>query len=124
MKNDIGVDARIVKTKAKLVAVFRRLLSEKSFEERAAIIKENPLCGVVVCRCMDVSEGEIVDAIHRPIGARSLDGLKRRVHQGFGRCQGGFCASKAMEILSRETGIPMEKICKNKSGSEMLSYKM
>ncbi len=99
-------------------------LSEKSFEERAAIIKENPLCGVVVCRCMDVSEGEIVDAIHRPIGAKSLDGLKRRVHQGFGRCQGGFCASKAMEILSRETGIPMEKICKNKSGSEMLSYKM
>jgi len=99
-------------------------LAEKSFEERAEMIKKNPLYGVVVCRCMDVSEGEIVDAINRPIGARSLDGLKRRVHQGFGRCQGGFCASKAMEILSRETGIPMEKIRKNSAGSEMLTGKM
>lgn len=99
-------------------------LAEKSFEERAELIKKNPLYGVVVCRCMDVSEGEIVDAINRPIGARSLDGLKRRVHQGFGRCQGGFCTSKAIEILSRETGIPMEKICKNSAGSEMLSHKM
>ena len=99
-------------------------LSEKSFEERAEYIKNNHLYGVVVCRCMDVSEGEIVDAINRPVGARSLDGLKRRVHQGFGRCQGGFCASKAMEILSRETGIPMEKICKNSAGSEMLTGKM
>ena len=99
-------------------------LSEKSFEERAEYIKKNHLYGVVVCRCMDVSEGEIVDAINRPVGARSLDGLKRRVHQGFGRCQGGFCASKAMEILSRETGIPMEKICKNSAGSEMLTGKM
>lgn len=99
-------------------------LAEKSFEERAELIKKNPLYGVVVCRCMDVSEGEIVDAINRPIGARSLDGLKRRVHQGFGRCQGGFCASKAMEILSRETGIPMEKIRKNSAGSEMLTGKM
>lgn len=99
-------------------------LAEKSFEERAELIKKNPLYGIVVCRCMDVSEGEIVDAINRPIGARSLDGLKRRVHQGFGRCQGGFCASKAMEILSRETGIPMDKICKNSAGSEMLSHKM
>lgn len=99
-------------------------LAEKSFEERAEYIKQNHLYGVVVCRCMDVSEGEIVDAINRPVGARSLDGLKRRVHQGFGRCQGGFCTSKAIEILSRETGIPMDKICKNSAGSEMLSHKM
>jgi glycerol-3-phosphate dehydrogenase len=99
-------------------------LAEKSFEERAAKIKENPLYGVIVCRCMDVSEGEIMDAIHRTLGARSLDGIKRRVHQGMGRCQAGFCTSKTMEILSRETGIPMEKICKNSAGSEMLAKKM
>lgn len=99
-------------------------LAEKSFEERAAKIKENPLYGVIVCRCMDVSEGEIMDAIHRTLGATSLDGIKRRVHQGMGRCQAGFCTSKTMEILSRETGIPMEKICKNSGGSEMLSHKM
>ncbi len=99
-------------------------LAEKTFEERAALIKENPLYGVIVCRCMDVSEGEIMDAIHRTLGAKSLDGIKRRVHQGMGRCQAGFCTSKTMEILSRETGIPMEKICKNSDGSEMLSHKM
>ena len=99
-------------------------LAEKSFEERAAKIKKNPLYGVIVCRCMDVSEGEIMDAIHRTLGARSLDGIKRRVHQGMGRCQAGFCTSKTMEILSRETGIPMEKVCKNSEGSEMLSRKM
>ena len=99
-------------------------LAEKSFEERAALIKENPLYGVIVCRCMNVSEGEIVDAINRTLGAKSLDGIKRRVHQGMGRCQAGFCTSKTMEILSRETGIPMEKICKNSEGSEMLSHKM
>ena len=99
-------------------------LAEKSAEERAALIRENPLYGVIVCRCMDVSEGEIIDAIHRPLGARSLDGIKRRVHQGMGRCQAGFCTPKTMEILSRETGIPMEKICKNRAGSEMLSQKM
>ncbi len=99
-------------------------LREKSFEERAAMIKENPLYGVIVCRCVNVSEGEIEDAINRPLGARSLDGIKRRVHQGLGRCQAGFCTSRTMEILSRETGIPMEKICKNRKGSEMLSGKM
>jgi glycerol-3-phosphate dehydrogenase len=99
-------------------------LAEKPFAERAAMIKENPLYGVIVCRCMEVSEGEIVDAINRTLGAKSLDGIKRRVHQGMGRCQAGFCTSRTMEILSRETGIPMEKICKNSDGSEMLSHKM
>lgn len=99
-------------------------LAEKSFTERAALIKENPLYGVIVCRCMNVSEGEIVDAIRRTLGATSLDGVKRRVHQGMGRCQAGFCTSKTMEILSRETGIPMEHIRKNGSHSAMLSHKM
>lgn len=99
-------------------------LAEKSFTERAALIKENPLYGVIVCRCMNVSEGEIVDAIRRTLGATSLDGVKRRVHQGMGRCQAGFCTSKTMEILSRETGISMENIRKNGSHSEMLSHKM
>ena len=99
-------------------------LAHRSFEERAALIKENPLYGVIVCRCMNVSEGEIVDAIRRTLGARSLDGLKRRVRQGMGRCQAGFCLPRAMEILSRETGIPMEKICKNRAGSELLTEKM
>ena len=74
-----------------------------------------------MCRCENVSEGEIVDSIRRTLGARSLDGIKRRVRQGMGRCQAGFCTPRTMEILCRETGIPMEKICKNQPGSEMIT---
>ena len=92
-----------------------------SREERAAIIKERPDYGTIVCRCENVSEGEIVDSIRRTLGARSLDGIKRRVRQGMGRCQAGFCTPRTMEILSRETGIPMDEICKNQPGSEMIT---
>lgn len=92
-----------------------------SFEERAELIRKRPEYGTIVCRCEGISEGEIMDAIHRNPGARSLDGIKRRVRQGMGRCQAGFCTPRTMEILSRETGIPMEKITKNRPGSELLS---
>lgn len=94
--------------------------AELPAEERAALIKERPEYGAIVCRCENISEGEIVDAIRRSPGARSMDGIKRRVRQGMGRCQAGFCTPRAMEILSRETGIPMEQICKNRPGSEMI----
>ncbi len=93
-------------------------------EERARLIRENPDYGSFVCRCEGVSEGEIVDAITRTLGATSLDGIKRRVRQGMGRCQGGFCTPRAMEILSRETGKKMEEICKNMPGSELLTGSM
>lgn len=96
-------------------------VSAMSREERAALIKERPDYGTIVCRCENVSEGEIVDSIRRTLGARSLDGIKRRVRQGMGRCQAGFCTPRTMEILSRETGIPMEQICKNQPGSEMIT---
>lgn len=90
-------------------------------EERARLIRERPDYGIIVCRCENVSEGEIVDAIRRPLGARSLDGVKRRVRQGMGRCQAGFCTPKTMEILARELHISMEEICKNGPGSRMLT---
>ncbi len=90
-------------------------------EERAKLIKENPAYGRIVCRCEEISEGEIVDAIRRVPGAVSLDGIKRRVRQGMGRCQAGFCTPLAMEILSRELGIPMEKVTKNRPGSEQIT---
>ena len=73
------------------------------FRERAALIREDPRYGDVVCRCEQVSEGEILEAIRR--GARSVDGVKRRVRAGMGRCQGGFCTPRALEILARELGI-------------------
>ena len=85
--------------------------------ERNELIKGNPRYGNIICRCEEISEGEIVDAVHR--GARTLDGVKRRVRAGMGRCQAGFCSPKVLEIISRETGLPMEEICKNEPGSEV-----
>lgn len=90
-------------------------------EERSRLIKERPDYGRIVCRCESISEGEIVDAIRRKPGAVSLDGIKRRVRQGMGRCQAGFCTPLAMEILSRELGIPMEQVRKNRPGSEQIT---
>lgn len=88
--------------------------------ERAALIREKPEYGTIICRCEGISEGEIVDAVTRPLGARSMDGIKRRVRQGMGRCQAGFCTPRAMEILARETGMPVGEICKNRKGSELI----
>ena len=88
-------------------------VSELPFDERAALIKENPLYGQIVCRCEQVTEGEIVDAIRRKPGAVSVDGVKRRTRAGMGRCQGGFCLPMVLKILHRETGIPMTELTKN-----------
>lgn len=95
-----------------------------SLEEKNALIKEKPEYGSIVCRCEMVTEGEIMDAINRPLGARSLDGVKRRTRQGMGRCQAGFCTPRTMEILSRELGIPMTEISKKGKGSELLVGKI
>lgn len=91
-----------------------------SFEERQALIRENSAYGNIICRCESITEGEILDAIHRPLGARSLDGVKRRVRAGMGRCQGGFCAPRVMEILSRELNIPMDEITKSGGASKLI----
>ncbi len=84
-----------------------------TIEERNALIKENPAYGNIICRCEMISEGEILDAIHRPLGARSLDGVKRRTRAGMGRCQAGFCSPRTMEILAREVPMEMNEITKN-----------
>ena len=86
-------------------------------EQRKALITAQPAYGSIVCRCEQISEGEILDALHRTLGARSMDGLKRRVRQGMGRCQGGFCTPRAMELLSEALGIPVAEVCKNEPGS-------
>ena len=85
---------------------------ELSDAERAAVIAENPLYGKIICRCETVTEGEIVDAIHRPLGARDLDMVKRRTRAGMGRCGSGFCSPRTVEILARELGVPMSEITK------------
>ena len=96
-------------------------LRELPFEERQRLAAENPAYGNIVCRCEGISEGEIVDAIHRVPGARSLDGVKRRVRAGMGRCQGGFCTPRVMEILARELGIPQTELTKNGGASRLLT---
>lgn len=80
--------------------------------EREELIKKNSAYGRIICRCETITEGEILDAIHAPAGARDVDGVKRRTRAGMGRCQGGFCGSKVVEILSRELGVPMNEITK------------
>lgn len=89
-------------------------------EAHAALIKENPAYGTVICRCETVTEGEIIDAIHRVPGARSVDGVKRRVRAGMGRCQGGFCSPRVMEILARELGVDQSEITKSGAGSKLI----
>ena len=108
--------------KADFIATRKGILNpmEMTMEERNALIKENPAYGQIICRCESVSEGEILDAIHRPLGAKSLDGVKRRVRAGMGRCQGGFCAPRVMEILARELGVSQLEVTKAGPGSELL----
>ena len=94
-----------------------------SLEERNALIKDCPAYGNIICRCEMISEGEILDAIHRPLGARSLDGVKRRTRAGMGRCQSGFCSPRTMEILERELSMSMYDLTKNGVGSSFLICK-
>ena len=91
-----------------------------STEERNELIKNHPEYGNIICRCEMITEGEIMDAIHRPLGARSLDGVKRRTRAGMGRCQAGFCSPRTMEILEREVPMSMFDITKNGVGSNIV----
>ena len=95
--------------------------SECSDEMKETLVKSNPLFGKVVCRCETVTEAEIVAAIKGPVGARSVDAVKRRVRAGMGRCQGGFCGPRVMEILVRELGILPEELRKHEVGSEFIT---
>jgi len=88
-------------------------------EERAAYIARDPAYGRIVCRCEEISEGEIRDALRSPVPAASLDAVKRRVRPGMGRCHGGFCTPRVMEIISGELGIPLETVTKKGGGSRI-----
>ena len=84
-------------------------------------MRENPLYGRVICRCETITEGEIVDAIHSPIPPCSIDGIKRRAGAGMGRCQGGFCGPRVLEILSRELGVPQADILQDQDGTILIT---
>lgn len=89
-------------------------------EERVAAIAKNPSYGRIVCRCESITEGEILDAIHAPAGALDVDGVKRRTRAGMGRCQGGFCGSKVVELLARELHTDVRNIKKCGGNSDIL----
>ena len=90
-------------------------------EEKQALVAEHPAYGRVICRCETVTEGEILDAIHSPIPPRSVDGVKRRAGAGLGRCQGGFCGPRVVELLCRELGLSPGEMLQDKAGSWMLA---
>ena len=90
-------------------------------KERAELIRKRPEYGTIVCRCENISEGEILDALDRNPPARSMDGVKRRVRQGMGRCQAGFCTPRTLELIAVKLGIAPQDVAKNRPGSELLT---
>jgi len=102
----------------------RRMITrfiETSNENKAKLIEKDPRYGRVICRCENITEGDIVDMIHRNAGATTVDGVKRRVRAGAGRCQGGFCSPRVMEILAREMNVDITSIVKDKQDSFILT---
>jgi glycerol-3-phosphate dehydrogenase len=99
----------------------RLKFEDLSPQEKSDLIKRDPAYGRIICRCEMITEGEIVDAIHRSAGGRTVNGIKRRVRPGAGRCQGGFCGPRVMEILARELGCDMEEILQENKGSFILA---
>ncbi|MBN2658622.1 MAG: NAD(P)/FAD-dependent oxidoreductase [Spirochaetales bacterium] len=93
----------------------------ETVEERREMVGKNPLYGNIICRCETISEQEIRDVLRGPIPVNSLDGVKRRIRAGAGRCHGGFCTPKIMEIISDELGIPMVEITRKGDSSPVLS---
>lgn len=106
------------KTREKIVR-----FAELSLEEKNKLIKEKPAYGHMVCKCEFVTEGEIVESIHRPIKALTVDAIKRRTRASMGGCQGVGCTLPISKILSRELGIDISDINKNSEGSPVIGFK-
>ena len=96
------------------------VLAELSLDKRAALIKENPDYGTIVCRCEAISKGEILDALRSPLPVYTVDAVKRRVRPGMGRCQGAFCLPSVMRIIADEAGIPYEDVVKGSARSRIV----
>ena len=98
-----------------------RVFLELDEAEQQKMLQENPAYGNIVCRCEKITEGEILEAIRRPLGATTLDGIKRRTRAGMGRCQAGFCSPRVMEILASELQTDMREITKCGGNSRMMT---
>lgn len=91
-----------------------------SVEEKNAMIKADPSYGKIICRCEQVTEGEILRAIRENPPAKDIDGVKRRTRSGMGRCQGGFCQPYVAELIAKERGMSLLNVTKNGEGSNLL----
>ena len=98
----------------------RIIFNELSRKEKEELIKKNPSYGKIVCRCENITEGEIVDAIKNSFGSITVDGVKRRCRPGMGRCQGGFCGPRVVEIIARELNKDYTEVYQEKEGSYIL----
>ena len=96
------------------------VLSELSYEERDKLIKENPDYGKIICRCEEISKGEIIDALRSPLPVYTVDAIKRRVRPGMGRCQGSFCMPQVMQIIAEEANISLEEVKKGSLTSDIV----
>lgn len=97
-----------------------KLFCDMTNEEKSNAIKKNPAYAKMICRCENITEGDILNAIYRPIQAHTVDMVKRRTRSGMGRCQGGFCRTRVADIISRELGIPLSEVRKFTKNSKIL----
>lgn len=96
------------------------ILKELSLPERDKLIKQNPDYGKIVCRCEEISKGEIIDALHSPIPVTSVDAIKKRVRPGMGRCQGSFCLPQIIELIAQDKNIPLKEVKKGNDKSYLI----
>lgn len=92
-----------------------------SHEDRAKLVEKDPAYGKIICRCETITEGEIVNALHRPIPATSIDAVKRRCNAGMGRCQGGFCGPRVQEIIARELNLLLAEVPQDRLGTNIIT---
>lgn len=115
--NLLGIEGEEKQMKRRDVSPKIKYLNTQQLNE---LIKTNPNYGKIVCRCESISEAEIISAIHSPLKPMSLDAIKRRTRAGMGRCQGGFCFSKVMEIIARERNITIDEVTKENLSSRII----
>lgn len=93
------------------------VLSEMEPQERAKLIAENPDYGVIICRCEEISKGEIIDALNRPLCPPTVDAIKKRIRPGMGRCQGGFCSPLVTKIIAEHESVSISDVRKSSAES-------
>ena len=100
------------------------LFLKASPEIQAQLLAENPAYGNAVCRCEGITEGDILSVLDSPLPPHNINGLKKRLRTGMGRCQGGFCTPQIIDILSREWNVTPEKILKKGLGSSIVKGRL